>query len=107
MSFWTVMSSLVAVVIALAIVLGLAYATLRLLRRWQDRFQNQDEDGEGPIRFLRALPLGQGERVVLIEVRGEVMLVGVTGGGISLLKTWVAGSPARAGKLPVSSEEIH
>lgn len=92
MSAWTVLSSLLSVVIALGLVLGLAYVVLRLLRRWQDRFQGQTEEGERPIRFLRAMPLGQGERVVLIEVRGEVMLVGVTSGGISLLKAWPGGA---------------
>lgn len=90
MSFWTVLSSLLAVVVALAMVLGLAYVLLRLLRRWQDRVHGAAEEGEKPIRFLRTLPLGQSERVVLIEVRDEVMLVGVTPGGISLLKTWPA-----------------
>lgn len=90
MSFWTVLSSLLAVVIALAIVLGLAFVLLRFLRRWQDRVQGAAENGEKPIRFLRAMPLGQGERVVLIEVRDEVLLVGVTSGGISLLKSWDA-----------------
>ena len=95
MSFWTVLSSLLAVVIALGIVLGLAYVLLRLLRRWQDRVHGSAEEGEKPIRFLRTLPLGQNERVVMIEVREEVMLVGVTPGGISLLKTWPAdASPA-------------
>ena len=95
MSFWTVLSSLLAVVIALAIVLGLAYVLLKLLRRWQDRVHGSAEEGEKPIRFLRTLPLGQNERVVMIEVREEVMLVGVTPGGISLLKTWPAdASPA-------------
>lgn len=93
MSFWTVLSSLLAVVIALAIVLGLAFVLLKLLRRWQDRVHGGAEEGEKPIRFLRTLPLGQNERVVLVEVRDEVMLVGVTPGGISLLKTWPADAP--------------
>jgi flagellar protein FliO/FliZ len=88
---WTVLSSLFAVVVALAVVLGLAYFVLKGLRRWQDRFQGEQADGERPIRFLRAMPLGQGERVVLIEVRGETLLVGVTPGGISLLKSWPQG----------------
>lgn len=96
MSVWTVLSSLLAVVIALAVVLGLAFVLLKGLRRWQDRFQTAESEGERPIRFLRAMPLGQSERVVLIEARGEVMLVGVTAGGISLLKSWPAsdGPPA-------------
>jgi len=88
MSFGTVFSSLLAVVLALVIVLGLAWAALKLLRRWQDRFQQGGDDAGPPIRFLRAMPLGQAERVVLIEVRGEVMLIGVTGGGINLLAQW-------------------
>jgi flagellar protein FliO/FliZ len=92
MSVWTVLSSLLAVVLALAVVLGLAFVLLKGLRRWQDRFQNAEAEGERPIRFLRAMPLGQGERVVLIEARGEVMLVGVTPGGISLLKSWPDGT---------------
>ena len=92
MSVWTVLSSLLSVVIALGLVLGLAYVVLKMLRRWQDRFQGPSEDGERPIRFLRAMPLGQSERIVMIEVRGEVMLVGVTSGGINLLKTWPGGA---------------
>ena len=88
MSFWTVLSSLLAVGIALAIVLGLAWVVLKGLRKWQDRFQGSGEDGERPIRFLRAMPLGQNERVALIEVRGETLLVGVTPGGITLLRSW-------------------
>lgn len=102
MSFWTVLSSLLAVVIALGLVLGLAYVLLRLLRRWQDRVHGAAEEGEKPIRFLRTLPLGQSERVVLIEVRDEVMLVGVTPGGISLLKTW----PAEAAPATPPQPEI-
>lgn len=88
MSFGTVFSSLLAVVLALVVVLGLAWAALKLLRRWQDRFQQGGDDAGPPIRFLRAMPLGQAERVVLIDVRGEVMLIGVTSGGISLLAQW-------------------
>ena len=94
MNFWTVLSSLLAVAIALVIVLGLAFVALKALRRFQDRFQGDDPDGERPIRFLRAMPLGQTERVALIEVRGETLLVGVTPGGIALLKSWPVGTPS-------------
>lgn len=94
MSFWTVISSLLAVAIALIIVLGLAFVALKALRRFQDRFQGDDPEGERPIRFLRAMPLGQTERVALIEVRGETLLVGVTPGGIALLKSWPATAPS-------------
>lgn len=96
MSFWTVLSSLLAVVIALIIVLGLAFVALKGLRRFQDRFQGDVPEGERPIRFLRAMPLGQTERVALIEVRGETLLIGVTPGGIALLKSWPPSEPSVA-----------
>ena len=101
MSFWTVLSSLLAVVFALAIVLGLAWIALKGLRRWQDRFQAGADDGGPPMRFLRAMPLGQNERLALVEVRGERLLVGVTTGGISLLKSW----PSEPKTLPGGEDE--
>lgn len=100
MSFLAVLSSLLAVVIALGVVLGLAWVALKALRRWQDRFQAGDDEGERPIRFLRAMPVGQNERIALIEVRGETMLVGVTAGGISLLKSWPNGAQSAAAAEP-------
>ncbi|MCJ2189083.1 flagellar biosynthetic protein FliO [Novosphingobium beihaiensis] len=88
MSFATVFSSLFAVVLALIAVLALAALALKALRHWQDRFQ-QGAEGTGPqMRFLRAMPLGQNERAVLMEAQGEVLLIGVTTGGISLLARW-------------------
>lgn len=105
MSFGAVFSSLLAVVLALVVVLALAWTAIKLLRRWQDRFQRGIEDAGQPMRFLRAMPLGQSERVVLIEARGEVMLVGVTPGGISLLARWPEGlvdGQADGDELPVS-----
>ncbi len=87
MNAGTFLLSLLAVILALAFVLALAWVALRLLRRWNDRFQGGDVAGQ-PIRFLRAMAVGQRERIALVEVRGEVMLIGVTGGGISLLARW-------------------
>lgn len=91
MSIGTFFLSLLSVVLALGVVLLLAWFSLRLLRKWNDRFQG-GEGQEQPIRFLRAMAVGQRERLALIEVRGEVMLVGVTGGGISLLARWPNGT---------------
>lgn len=87
----TVISSILAVVISLGVVLGLAWLSIRGLRLWQDRIHGtaRSEDDE-PIRFLRAMPLGQRERVAMVRVRGEVLLLGVTAGGISLLARWPA-----------------
>jgi flagellar protein FliO/FliZ len=83
-------SALLAVVLSLALVLGLAWGAIWLLKKVQDRqlgIGANDTDRNG-IRFLRALPLGQRERVALIELEGERMLIGVTAGGISLLARW-------------------
>ena len=100
MTFWTVLSSILAVVVSLALVLGLAFVALKGIRRWQDRFPGADEGGERPMRFLRALPVGQSERLTMVEVRGEVLLLGVTAGGISLIKSWpaTAVTPAERGE---------
>ena len=86
----TVLSSILAVVIALAFVLGLAWGVIWLLKKFQDRQLGLNEPGgdDRPIRFVRAMPLGQRERVALIEVGSETMLLGVTGGAITLLARW-------------------
>ncbi len=90
MGFGTFLSSILALVLALAFVLALAWAFIWLLRKWQD--QQTGIMGEGandrPIRFLRSLPLGQRERVTMISAHGEVMLIGVCAGSITLLARW-------------------
>jgi flagellar protein FliO/FliZ len=96
MGVGTVFSSILAVVLALGLVLGLAWGAIWLLKKVQDRQLGIDKDnpGRGDIRFLRSLPLGQRERVALIEVDGERMLLGVTAGGISKLAHWPEGGQA-------------
>lgn len=65
----------------LIIVLVLSWVVLRVLKRTQ--FGKSSDD---TLRFLRALPVGTRERVVLIQYRGEEYLLGVTTGGINLLE---------------------
>lgn len=83
------LSSLLALFVALVFVLALAWGFIWLLRKWQDQ-QSGDSVGGGrqSIRFLRSLPLGQRERVTMIAVNGEVLLLGIAAGGISLLARW-------------------
>lgn len=75
---------------ALAFVGVLAWVSLSLLKRIQQgrgagggsaagRFTPSD------LRFVRALPLGTKERVVVVHYRGDELLLGLTAGGISLL----------------------
>lgn len=87
----TALSGLVGTIVALAIVLGLAWISLKALRHWQDRgLGGNGPDAGHHLRFIRALPVGQRERVMLIEAQGELMLVGVSGGAVTLLRNWGA-----------------
>ena len=90
MSFGTVLSSILAVLLSLGLVLALAWGALWLLRRFQDRSLGAGRSREQGrvLRFSRALPLGPRERVVLIEIDGEEMLLGVTANTITELKRW-------------------
>jgi len=67
--------------LALLVVLVLAWLVLRVLKRTQ--FGKSTDD---TLRFLRALPVGTRERIVLIQYRGKEYMLGVTPGGINLLE---------------------
>lgn len=85
-------SGLLGTLVALAFVLALAFGALRLLRQWQNRAPGIGADVG--LRFVRALPVGPRERVVIVEIEGERVLIGVTAGSITLLKTLGPASPA-------------
>ncbi|GAA0480703.1 hypothetical protein GCM10009096_23480 [Parasphingorhabdus litoris] len=90
MGVGTVVSSIMAIVIAMVVVLGMAWGVIWLLRKLQDRTMSEAGEGgsERPMRFIRALPLGQRERLVLVEIGGEQLLLGVGGGIITMLAEW-------------------
>lgn len=90
MGIGTVMSSLLAIVLSIALVLALAWGALWLLKKWQDRMLAGQGTGNGErsLRFVRALPLGPRERIVLVESRGEMLMLGVTAASITLLSRW-------------------
>ncbi len=89
---------------ALALVLALAWIALRVLRGRLGRgtgAQPGRAGGNGEaLRFVRALPVGTKERVVLVEHRGERWLLGVTAGGISTIAHWNAPAAALEKSLP-------
>jgi flagellar protein FliO/FliZ len=97
-SFWL---SLLSTLLALAVVIALAYGTLRLLRgRLTGPTGGIGRGGADAdtLRFVRALPVGTKERVVLIDHRGERWMLGVTAGGISVLARFGAtDGPGAAG----------
>jgi len=94
----TALSGLVGMIVALAIVLGLAWICLKALRTWQDRGMGvRDGEPERQLRFVRALAVGQRERLMLVEAEGELMLIGVATGSVRLLRNW--GVPAKPPRL--------
>lgn len=87
------LSGILGTLLALGIVLGLAWLVLRGLRQWQDRGLGRAPGvPDHPLRFIRALPVGPRERLMLIEAKGELMLVGVSAGSVRLLRNWGAGT---------------
>lgn len=85
----TAVSGLLGTVIALAIVLGLAWVCLKFLRQWQERgLGGREGEPDRQLRFVRALAVGQRERLMLVEAEGELMLIGVSAGSITLLRNW-------------------
>lgn len=71
---------LFTVLVAMALVLGLAFFSIRFLKKVQTGTPSGDE-----IRFVRALPLGPRERATVVIWRDEVLLLGVTAGGVTVL----------------------
>ena len=78
---------------ALALVLALAWIALRVLRSRMDAkgalAKGLPASSEA-LRFVRALPVGPKERVVVVEHRGERWMLGVAAGGISTIAHWPA-----------------
>ncbi|KQY85471.1 flagellar biosynthetic protein FliO [Pelomonas sp. Root1444] len=79
--------NLASTVAALAFVLLLAWVLIRGWRRLTLGVRGPADHGE-VLRFVRALPVGTRERVVLMDHAGERWMLGVTAGGISLLARW-------------------
>lgn len=74
---------LVTGILALALVLGLAWGSLKLLKRMN--LNLGAAPGAPGLRYLRALPVGPRERLVVVAYEGETLLLGVAAGQITLL----------------------
>jgi flagellar protein FliO/FliZ len=91
--------SFASMLLALGVVIALAWFALRLLRdRMQPRVK-ADGGSDDALRFVRALPVGAKERVVIVEHRGARWMLGVTAGGISTIAQWPAASALAADKV--------
>jgi flagellar protein FliO/FliZ len=75
--------SLVQMLLGLAVVIGLLYASLHVLKRLGAGTGN----AAGLIKVRGATAVGPRERVVLVDVAGKVLVLGVTPGRITPLHT--------------------
>jgi len=92
--------SFASMLLALAVVIGIAWVALRLLRdRLQPRVKPGAVAADDALRFVRALPVGAKERVVIVEHRGARWMLGVSAGGISTIAHWPAAAAATGASL--------
>ncbi|WP_410497438.1 flagellar biosynthetic protein FliO [Chitinibacter sp. S2-10] len=73
--------SLLQVLLALALVLGLIVAAAWLMRR----FSLVPGAGSGHLRVVSGVMVGQRERVVIVEIEGQWLVLGVTGEQVNVL----------------------
>ena len=66
------------VALSLALVVGFIFAAAWVVRRMPLGLGR----GSGPLKVLAALPLGPRERLVLVEARGEELLIAVSPAGV-------------------------
>lgn len=92
-------TELLTTFIALGVVLALAWFTLRALKRMQYGKTTDDK-----LRFLRALPVGARERIVLVQYRNQEYLLGITPGGISLLEKYPPTPGPTVAPIPQQTE---
>ncbi len=83
--------------VALAAVLALAWLAIWLMKRFQLASFARGAGAASDLRFVRALPLGPRERLVVVEWRGETLLLGVTAGSVSVVDRRPI-EPARTGE---------
>ncbi len=87
---------------SLALVLALMGIMLWTLRRLQNRLQ-ASADPTRQMRLLETLNLGPRQKILLMQVDGQRMLIGVTAQQIQSLGQWPAdlpSSPIRTENLP-------
>ena len=91
------MGDLTGVLLSLALVVGFIFAAAWVVRRMPLGLGR----ASGPLKVLAALPLGPKERLVLVEARGEQILIAVSPAGVFN----VGGANARPGVAPPAVPE--
>jgi flagellar protein FliO/FliZ len=88
------MTDLSGVLLSLALVVGFIFAAAWVVRRMPMGFTR----GNGPLKVLAALPLGPRERLVLVEARGEELLLAVSPAGVFNVGAATQGSAPSAAR---------
>ena len=86
--------SLVSVALSLLAVLAVIFIVAALLRRLNNSWPVMQQD----MRIIRSLPLGPRQKLVVVELQGRQLLLGVTEQNIRLLSTLTQQLPPVAGK---------
>lgn len=86
--------SVIQMLLGLGLVIGLLYASLHILRR----IGGGNTQGASLLRVRGAAAVGPRERVVLVEVAGTVLVLGVAPGRVNALHT------LNAADLPASPD---
>ncbi|GAA5183877.1 hypothetical protein GCM10025771_36580 [Niveibacterium umoris] len=93
-------SSVLSMVIGLAVVLATLYGLLLALKRLQARSGN----GQAQLSVIGGAAVGPRERVVLVEVGDTVLVLGVAPGRVSALHTLNSEDVPRATATPLESD---
>ena len=93
------LTTLVTMAVALAIVLGLLYALVWAYNRYlAGRLGSRMS--QYPIRHLGSFAVGPRQRIVILDINGEVIACGVTPQHISLVARLSGGRPATPARKP-------
>lgn len=88
----------VGLLVVLAVIYGLAW----FIRRTKGLGGVTSESADGAMRVTSSIVLAPGRTLQLVEVRGQLMLIGVTDTGISLLHSYEHDLPqAQSEPVPV------
>ena len=93
------LAGLLALLAALGLIGLLAFVLLRASRG----LPGGGGGAGAPVRFLRSVPVGRAERVTLVSYRGEVFMLGVASGGVTLLARMEEEPLPEAGEGPPAS----
>lgn len=86
MSTFEFLASLLKMISALAVVLGVMLAGLWAVRKFMNKTGTGVDDGQA-IRVLSTRYLGPKSSILILDVLGTVIVVGLSGGQMSMLTT--------------------